>query len=235
MKCIEAGQNIQLLIDDNLERRNEQQLKAHLAGCEACAQELETLKLMKGLLSIQPQILPKTEFDQRMLAAFKDQTIFEPKAEPNWLIALFAISKPAIAFALALFVLGCGLSFLFGRMSVSSFPQLTVSDTENKQTQPTTTQIKSPDISASEPAVNPEIKTVTKYVNVPLIKEKIVRQIVYVNGPHQNIIGSKSVKATASVNSARRQDMAKRLNLKDLQPIANVTYKIIRKGENNEE
>jgi hypothetical protein len=30
------------------------------------------------------------------------------------------------------------------------------------------------------------------------------------------------------------EDIAKQFNLKDLQPVANVSYKIIRKGEDNE-
>jgi hypothetical protein len=230
MKCFETEKNIDLLLDDEADELQKQELKAHLAICESCQNELQIRQQAQVLLKNQPPILPTTAFDKRMLEAFENTLQAKRKPQKSWFASLFTIPKPLLVSAVALFTLGIGFAFLVGRMSVASPPQLIVSDVQNTS-QPTETMVKPTPEIREVVVTKTEEKVVTKYVNVPVVKEKNVERIVYVEKPTGT---KKTTNRTLPVQS-KEEFLASRFNLKDLQPIANVTYQIIKKGENNEE
>jgi hypothetical protein len=233
MKCFETEKNIDLLLDDEADELQKQQLKAHLAICESCQNELQIRQQSQILLQNQPPILPTTAFDKRMLALFENTLKAKQKPQKNWFTSLFTLPKPLLVSAAALLTLGIGFAFLVGRMSVASPPQLIISDVQNTS-QPTETMVK-PTPEIREVVVRKtEEKVITKYVNVPVMKEKIVERIVYLEKPKTTFKEAKKEVQTNTPIEVKDEDIAKQFNLKDLQPVANVSYKIIRKGEDNE-
>ena len=226
MKCFESEKNIDLLLDDEASELVKHELKAHLMICEDCRNELQLRQQSQHLLRNQPPILPTSDFDKRMLAAFEKK--LQPKNEKSWWAAFFLIPKPA--FALAIAFLGLALAFLLGRMSVASPPQLNVASVEKTPEKIVVTVTPTPEIREVIVTKTQE-KVVTKYINVPVVKEKVVEKIVYVNKPSK----VKTLKKDNLPIQSREEYLASRFNLKDLQPVANVTYQIIKKGENNED
>ncbi|HRH45808.1 MAG TPA: hypothetical protein PKY82_29470, partial [Pyrinomonadaceae bacterium] len=115
----------------------------------------------------------------------------------------------------------------------SSPPQIIAGQPANSETKQD--EIKLPTVNSvkEEIATTPEIKTTIKYVEVPIIKEKIVERIVYLNKPNQKK-EIENINIKNPPTNAQNDNLASQFNLKDLQPVANVTYKIIRKGETNE-
>lgn len=226
MKCFETEKNIDLLLDDEANDLQKQELKAHLAICESCQAEVQIRQQTQILLKNQPPILPVEEFDKRMLAAFENK--LQPKNEKSWWSAFFLISKPAFALAVAVF--GLALAFLLGRMSVASPPNLNAANVEKTPEKIVITVTPTPEI-REVVVTKTEEKIVTKYVNVPVVKEKVVEKLVYVEKP------SKTKEPTNKTLPTQNKEnyLAEKFNLKDLQPVANVTFQIIKKGENNEE
>lgn len=230
MKCFESEKNIDLLLDDEAGEVEKQELKAHLMICEDCRSELQLRQQSQHLLKNQPPILPTSDFDKRMLAAFEDTLKAKKETQTSWFLSFFSISKPAFALAAVLVLFGLASAFLLGRMSVASPPQLNVSNLEKTPEKVVVTVKPTPEIKEVVVTKTQE-KIVTKYVNVPVVKEKVVEKIVYVNKPNQI---KETKKQTLSIPS-KETYLAGKFNLKDLQPVANVTFQIIKKGENNED
>lgn len=233
MKCIEIENFIDLILDGEANQLQNNDLKAHLAICSECRTEFEARRQTQSLLQIQPKILPTNDFDNQMLKAFENKLKTKPSAKTNWFVNLFAFPKLKFAATAALFMAGIALAFLFGRLSVSSSPQIVVSQGEN-MTQPKEKVIATPTQKDEVAITKPEIKTVIKYVNVPVVQEKIVEKSVCRETPKQEFSQTNKEVLAKSANEKSPEEIAKQFNLKDLQPVANVTYTIIRKGENNE-
>lgn len=233
MKCSEVKNFFQPLLDNEIELANKLEIEAHLEVCELCRVDFETLQNTQKLLKKQPQILPTMSFDNRVLQAFETRKSEKLEPPKSWFAGLFAIPKPALGFAVTLFTLALGLTFLLGRMSVSSSPQIIAEKTANSESKQDEIKLSTVKPVKEEVISTPEIKTVIKYVEVPVIKEKIVERIVYLNKPNQKKeIENINIKNPPTIE--KNDKIASQFNLKDLQPVANVTYKIIRKGETNE-
>lgn len=222
MKCFETEKNIDLLLDDEANDLQKQELKAHLVICETCQTELQLRQQTQILLKDQPPILPASEFDKRMFAAFENKVKLQGGKNP-W-AAFFLIPKPAFAVAIALF--GLALAFLLGRVSVASPPQINVSNAEKNSEKIIVAVTPTPEIKEVV-ITKPEIKTVTKYVEIPVIKEKVVEKIVYVEKSSR----AKQPKIKTLPIQSKDEFLAVRIRL---QPIENVTFQIIKKGEDNE-
>lgn len=235
MKCFEIEKHIDLLLDEELDSLQKQELKAHLSVCDDCRAELNLRQKTQSLLKIQPSILPASDFDKRMMQVFEAKLKAKPEKEKSWFAAFFSIPKPAFAFGLILFAFGLGLAFLFGRFSVSSPPQIVATSPVNTNSEPKKDEPKMPELNPKQEdlASDSKTRTIIKYVQVFVVKEKIVERIVYVNKPNQKK-GIENIDIKNPPTIAKTDNIASQFNLKDLQPVANVTYKIIRKGENNE-
>lgn len=233
MKCFEIENLIDLLLDGEAGELQKQELKAHLAVCESCQAKFQLRQQTKNLLKTQPEILPSAAFDRQMLRAFENDFKLTKKKEDNWLMTIFAIPKPIMIGAFAAFIFGLGIMFFLGRLSVSSPPQsnsLAVEKTPQQDefmTKPTP-EIKEVTVTKTEE------KIVTKYIKIPVIKEKVVTKNVYLNQPLKTPMKEEKEIMAESDKQKEQKEIVKQFNLKDLQPVANVTYKIIRKVENNE-
>lgn len=235
MKCSEVKNFFQPLLDNEIELANKLEIKAHIDVCDLCRVDFETLQTTQKLLKKQPPILPTMSFDNRVLQAFENRKTAQQESKKSWFAGLFAIPKPALAFAVGLFALALGLTFLLGRMSVATTTQIVMQPTpnvENKQDEPLpqTVNPKKEEVAMA----TPEVRTVTKIVQVPVVKEKIVERIVYVTKPNQNK-GIENIKIKNPPTIAQNDNIASQFNLKTLKPVMNVTYQIIKKGENNED
>lgn len=238
MKCFEIEKHINLLLDEEINSLQKQELKAHLSLCKDCRAELELRQKTQSLLKIQPSVLPASDFDKRMMQAFEAKLKVKPQKDKSWFAAFFSIPKPAFAFAFILFAFGLALAFLFGRLSVSPTTQVVMTPPMpiNTSIEPKKDEPKTPEISpAKEETVSDfKTRTVIKYVEVPVVKEKIVERIVYVNKPNQKK-GIENINIKNPPTIAQNDNIASQFNLKDLKPMMNVTYQIIKKGENNED
>jgi hypothetical protein len=233
MKCFEVKNFFQPLLDNEIKLAEWHEIKTHLDVCNFCRADFEYLKTTQKLLKKQPQILPTISFDNQVLQNFENLQSAKQKSRKSWFTGLILIPKPALAFGV--FALALGLTFLLGRMSVTSLPQIIVKQ-QSANSELKKDEIKLPIVNSvkDEITASPAIKTVIKYVEVPVVKEKIVERIVYLNKPDQkNRIENINIKNPSTI--AKRGNIASQFNLKDLQPVADVTYKIIRKGENNNE
>ncbi|MEJ7862964.1 MAG: hypothetical protein WKF90_15145 [Pyrinomonadaceae bacterium] len=233
MKCSEVKNFFQPLLDNEIDLPEKHEIKTHLDICDFCRADFEYLKTTQKLLKKQPQILPKVSFDNQVLQDFENLQSAKQKSRKGGFTGLFSIPKPALAFGVLTVALG--LTFLLGRMSVTSSPQIIVKQ-QSANPELKKDEIKPPIVNSvkDKTAASPAIKTVIKYVEVPVVKEKIVERTVYLNKPNQkNRIENINIKNQSMI--AKSGNITSQFNLKDLQPVANVTYKIIRKGENNDE
>ena len=229
MKCAELEKDIQLLLDDEINSPESRILNAHLKDCHSCRQEFANLRQVRELLKVQPAIVPDEAFDNRMLRTIENHRLFQPPAKQSRFASLLTFPRPI--FAAALFTVGIGLAFLLGRNSVSQIPQ-PVADASGKQEVRTVEKLVAAD--PIEKVVT-QTKVITKYIKVPVISEKTVEKKIYFSNsirPKSNEIADKE--KPENVVGKKQSETAKQFNLKDLQPVANVTYQIIKKGENNE-
>lgn len=98
MKCEQIRE--QLL--DLAQRRTPEQ-EQHLAGCAACASELDQLRGAMALLDEWKSPEPSPYFDARLRARLREQASAAPGAWWKWLRAPVR-ARPAAAFALALLI-----------------------------------------------------------------------------------------------------------------------------------
>ncbi len=226
MKCPEI--NIHSLLDNEIDLHKKQEIETHLAVCNSCSCEFQAQVATRKLLKQQPAILPGNTFDNSVLQAFENRQVKSDTVKISWSASLFVIPKRILAFGVVMFLVTAGLAFQIGRLSVSSPPHINLAKTTDKtpRTKPTApTKVEKRKIIPNKP----KIKTITKYIKVPVIKEKIV----YINNPVQKS------KKTNEIEKQNKQpiaakNVAAQFNLKDLQPVTKVTYRIIRKGGNNE-
>lgn len=233
MKCFEIEKQIDLLLDKETDSLQKQELKAHLAACESCQAELELRQKTQSLLKIQPSVLPASSFDNQMMQNFENALKIKQQKENNWLMTIFAIPKPIMLGVLATFIFGLGIMFLLGRLSVASTPHSNSLAVEETPQQVEVLPKPTPEIKEVT-VMKIEEKIVTKYVKIPVTKEKIITKHIYLKMP-LNLTNKEAKEVLAESDEQNKQEeIAKQFNLKDLQPVANITYKIIRKGENNE-
>ncbi len=230
MKCTEIEKKSQRLIDDELTTSESRKLNAHLSLCDDCRKKVHLQTELKKALERQPQILPSNGFDNKMLSEFHARLNVRPENQNSPAVASFAFGKLAYALGLGALILTAGLGFVVGRMSVSSSPHFQTARGLNSKP----TSEKNPVTGSNTPKdkpplpAEPQIKTVVKYVKVPIIREKIVERKVYLTPKRsrRNKLRSKSERSTV-IN----EDIAAQFNLKDMRPPEKLTYKIIKKGD----
>lgn len=221
MKCVDVKEHLETFLDGetSFARRNEVEL--HLEFCESCQQELAELRSVSLLLKKDLPVSPSIQLDEKVLAAFRQHQQIKKEARWNW-SAIFAgimIPKPALAIILlGLFVL-TGLAFLIGRMTAPK--QETVVSTIKESTPSTPTEV----------VKYIEVPT-TKYLLSPVEKEKIITRIIY-----RNIESPLPETPTTPLKtnvSNDGEDTSQQVDLKDFQPIGELSPRILKKGEMNE-
>ncbi len=240
MKCTEAEKQIDSFIDDELNLSLGDKVELHLKECRACEETFESLQALRQILGKEISVLNSSRLDGRVMKEFSSH--HENKQKKNWRAVVFGqivISKPAFATALLLFAVFTGLAFQFGKMTATDV-RLEMPITETVNLPP---QISEPNL-FSKSATEFEDKTsdapVIKFIEVPVVKEKIVTRVVYVNKQpgKENSIKAGSAKSkpdnfalNSSVNENR---YSTQVNLKEFQPVAQMKVKITKKDENYE-
>jgi hypothetical protein len=240
MKCTEAEKQIDSFIDNELNPSLADKVELHLEECRGCEETFKSLQALRRIIRKDIFVAASSQLDERVSEAFSRH--HENKQKKNWRAVVFGqivISKPAFATALLLFAVFTGLAFQFGKMTATDV-RLEMPITETVNPPP---QISEPNL-FSKSATEFEDKTsdapVIKFIEVPVVKEKIVTRVVYVNKQpgKENSIKAGSAKSkpdnfalNSSVNENR---YSTQVNLKKFQPIAEMKVKITKKGENYE-
>ena len=240
MKCSEFEKQINFYIDDELSASLDDKVELHLKECRACKETLENLQAVRQLIKKDISVPVSSQFDKRVLEAFSHH--HENKQKKDWRTFVFGqivIPKPVSALALLMFAVFTGVAFQAGKMTVKDVGTETpVAETANLSSQMFKTNLPSNSVKGHE---NKTIETqVIKYIEVPVVKEKIVTRFVYVNkqpGKEGNIkIGSTKSKSENFVlnSSVNENRYLTQVNLKEFQPVAEMKAKITKKDENYE-
>ena len=223
MRCVEVEKQIDLMLDNELNLLQINEIEQHCSQCQSCQKSYQILQKTKGALKNQPILLPTAFLDRQILQAFENHHQQPPKTS-FW--KHFLIPKPAFALILTLFAIAIGLAFLLGRMSVSKI------EPESVKNLPI--QIEPKQIQQTAESNEPKVLTVTKYVKVPVIKEKEVIKIVQIERTIPKIQNQPTVKSSSFDNSNKSNALITKINLEDFQPISEMKARIVRKGEINE-
>jgi hypothetical protein len=243
MNCTEVEKQIYFLLDDGASSEIREQVKHHLKECQNCKQIYAKLEAVNEVLMKSITVPEPYRMDTNVIEAFRRHQSKKHKAKEsaNWwaaLLELILIPKTAVALFALLFVVSGALAFQFGRMTATNV-QAPTSQAE-KINQLTFKEKDAPVIS-TEPASKPMADShSTKFIKVPVIKEKIVTRIVYVNKPlkresqRDTSSGTFEKNNLAIKSSMQRNEFLTEVNLKGFQLVSDSKVRIIKKGETNE-
>ena len=224
MQCNEVEKWIESLVDDEITWRLKKDVETHVGDCRSCERILQNTRTLKNVLrNSLPLISPPGRLDANVMKAFYSAR--EKRAAtktPTWRSAFFQrvdIPKPIAALLTVLIAALLGLAFQLGRVSVSAAQK--VSDT---------------------PAPLAQIIgiPVTKVVEVPVIKEKLVTHYVYVNKQRNDDNQIKSIRGNPQTDnlelnsSIAENGYITQTNLKGFQPTAEIKIGVRKGGKDNE-
>jgi predicted anti-sigma-YlaC factor YlaD len=187
MKCEEASLLIEELYDDEIDFRLKARVKEHLAGCTSCSADFDRIFRLDQLLEKAPAPPPPSALlDRKLMKAFERHNK-ESLKSPAWWQRIFvgsvSIPKPAFAAILLAIVATITAAIMIERnRSLSSEISTSV-------------PASSPIVSTPLP---PEIIEKTITVEVPVIRERVVTRVVYVE--RQNSEAIKPQKASSARN-----------------------------------
>ncbi|MCB1025726.1 MAG: hypothetical protein KDB79_15115 [Acidobacteria bacterium] len=221
MKCIEVSKNLDILLDGEIHDFRHKKIESHLNICGSCRAKFESLQAISNSIR---QTLPgaaPSSLDERVLKAFQDHHAKRESAPPEEKAGWFQIPKLAFAAAFLLFALFCGAAFELGKLSANNV-SVSVADIN-----PAPKRIENADFGADHPGINePEQLVKTKFVKVPVIKEKIVTKIACVDRDqitaHKTRKDNSAQDTFAINNSINDKEFLTQTNLKDFQPVSEI-------------
>jgi hypothetical protein len=239
MKCTEAEKQIDSFIDDELSPSLADKVELHLKECRCCKETFDNLQTLRRTIRKDISVPDSSLLDGRVLKAFSLH--HGNKQKKNWRAVVFGqivISKPAFATALLLFAVFTGLAFQFGKMTATDV-RLNMPVAENINLLP---QMSETNFSTK---LNGEFENkipnapIIKFIEVPVVKEKIVTRIVYVYKTIDKTdfkadstkVKSNNLALNSSVNENR---YSTQVDLKQFQPVAEMKTKITKKDANYE-
>ncbi len=239
MKCVEVEKHINSFIDDELSLPLGRKVEFHLKECPACEETFDSLQTLRQIVGKEISVSASSQLDGRVMQAFSKH--HSNKQKKSWWTVVFeqiVIPKPAIALALLTFAAFTTLAFQLGKMSATDV-RLEMPITETVNPPPQISEPNLPSKFAQETEDNTFNTPLIKFIEVPVVKEKIVTRIVYVAKPlkekdiepNSTKPESRSVALNSSVNENR---YSTQVNLKEFQPVAEIKTKIIKKDENYE-
>lgn len=240
MKCSEVKQQIDFFIDDELNQSLGDKVEQHLMECPSCDETFECLQAFRRIIRKDISVPDSARLDGRVLEAFSQHQ--ENKQRKNWRTFGFGqivIPKPALALALLTFAVFTGLAFQLGKLAGTDVRiEMPTTETANLPPQASETQL--PSKSVDETANKTAGEQLIKFIEVPVVKEKIITRVVYINkqSATENTIKSAPAKSKANnfaLNSSVNENrFLTQVNLKQFQPVAEMKVKIIKKDENYE-
>lgn len=224
MNCIDTKKNIAAMVDGEITGALKEMVERHLLVCRDCCELKEEMILLSSFLQTSQIAPPSEELDERVINSFRKQ--YKP-AVSSWRQMFFgsmAIPKPVFAALLVLAMAASWLAFQIGKINS------------------TTVSVALPFVVINEvPVQSPaESPVQTVIVEVPVIKEKIVRRTVYVR--EQKINKTEKAKTPAdseqnflpSSSSVAENGYFTDLSLKGFEPTAQINAKIIKEEKKDE-
>ncbi len=239
MKCVEIKKQIDSFIDDELSPSLRREVELHLKECPFCEKTLQELQTVGAILKKDISVPAFSRLDGRMLKAFSRH--HAEKSKPKWWTVFygqFIIPKPIVALALLTFAVFTGLAFQLGKITATDIrSELPVSESVNLSAQPS--ELNLPSKLDKESEAKTSDAPVVKFIEVPIVKEKVVTRVVYVTKPRKKaaiearLVESK-INNFALNNSVNENRYSTQVNLKEFKPVAEMKTQIIKKDENYE-
>jgi hypothetical protein len=197
MKCEEVKESIEAFHDGAASAVLQTRMEKHIAICSLCKDGFDHLQSLKNLLQKDIVPIPSVALDRRLMQAFIEKHA-APAKSSMWLDWLFAgsvrVPKPAFAAALIAVVVAITTANLIGRnASISS----------GVNTVPTAT------LASLEPQ-SPKVVEKTKIVEVPIVKERVITKIVYLEQKNSNL--NRTLIKSSDSNLTRTNSVNKRRN-----------------------
>lgn len=227
-------ENVKLLIEEfydgelNYELKN--RVAEHIAGCNFCCREFESVSDLDKLLEKSFVPAPSAILDESLLQAFTQKQGRNVKSAPVWRQIIFgsvSLPKPVLAMSLILILFALIGANIIGRNS--SIPaDISTSLPNTSVPSETTGQTKIVEV------------PVTKIVEVPVIKERIVNRVIYVNSQRNAVSQNKicensSGQSDSSLNNfVAKNKQFTQTSLKGFQPFSEFTMKILSEEKPNE-
>ncbi len=239
MKCVEIEKQIDSFIDDELSPSLRREVELHLKECPFCEETLERLQIVGATLKKDISVPAFSRLDGRVLKAFSRH--HAEKSKPKWWTVFygqFIIPKPIVALALLTFAVFTGLAFQLGKTTAIDIrSELPVAETVNLPAQ--TSELNLPSKLDREFEAKTSVAPIIKFIEVPIVKEKIVTRVVYVTKPRKEaVIKNRSAESKSNnfaLNSSVNENgYSTQVNLKEFKPVAEMKTQIIKKDENYE-
>ncbi len=202
MKCEEAKLLVGALQDDDLEPQLKIQIEKHLLICANCENAFEQTRELSRLLQKSFVPAPSAALDRNILQEFRLEREQQRRRthKTSWrqylLVGSITIPKPVFAAAAVVIIAAFGLFGLIGRNASNS------SDVADVKTSATSS------VTSSPHELNETDKT--KIIEVPVFRERIIKQIVYVERRNpDNQTGISQYSILARNKSASRERLQK--------------------------
>lgn len=227
MECTNFRQQAESYLDDEINPAMKERLEIHLQECRLCHLNLEDLQAVRKALKITLPAAPSKLFDERMLKAFAErQKQPSNKKSFDWRSVFIPLFNPQLsgAFATGILVVGVFLAFQIGKLTATDI-QIISAPTE-------AVSLPAPEITEKNPSSS---ATITKIVEVPVVKERVVTRVVYVDRNKENGVQTKrntfeSSSKSMTNNSIAESSYLTQARLNGFQPASEITATVI-KGE----
>jgi hypothetical protein len=230
MKCTELSEQIESFLDGEINPTMKSRIEFHLWECQFCQLNLRKMQAVKRALRASLPASPGRQFDEQMMKAFHErQKQTSNNKFSGWYNVLISLFMPRVgwAFAAAVFVIGVLVAFQIGKLCATDI-QASLRPLES-------VNLPSPEIKEEKLPFT----TITKIIEVPVIREKIITRVVYLKRDKQNGIQAKRINAKLPGNIAINSSIAKnnyrtQINLKGFQPVSEITAAVIKEKKNDE-
>lgn len=231
MKCAEVKPLLDLLIDNETDSFQEAEIKNHLQNCRSCQNALKNLQVISRTLKKPLPVSASANLDERVLRSFRihqaNKNLPVTTETKNGFFGRIFIPVPVLALSFALFALGIGAAYQFGKTSAAK------PDSANEK-------ISAPLPEKSIETPNPTQQTLIKYVEVPVtkivkipvVREKQVTKIIYreksgKTSPAPNLLKENEI----SADNDNDNQVLTQINLSGFQPVSELIIKVTKKGE----
>jgi len=247
MNCQEVRLRLEAFHDRAADAELSSRIAEHLEGCSSCDGALAQLRALRTLLLKSSIPAPSATLARGLMEAFHQEHKQTAKTIPWWRKAFgssITVPAPALAAAMIVIAIGIAAANIIGRNAAIA----SLSDA----TSAVSTSVPPP------PSISPEIIERTKFVEVPVVEERVVTKVIYVERENKNIqtekLKSSDSKQKSPNNKGRENSEMQtaanpdlkmsgevaengyftRTDLSGFRPESVIKAKIIREGKNDE-